>query len=474
MTEIMGCCMSVPRVSFSGGYHDEGKQMSVAADVNRKGGDKKNAGVVVRDNQARTEAPAVASFADGFFAAAFDMLRGTVFSLVGCGGGEDRGGVSGTGGTGGTSGVGGTSGSGISSSLSGNIVKIAAGANYSLALKNDGTLWGTGWNDYGELGTGDHTRRNTWEEVLSDVAAVAAGSSYSLAIRNDGTLWVTGKNDYGQLGTGDWDNRNTWEQSLLDVTAVAAGNLHSLAVKNDGTLWVTGMNNSDPPGDNDSSASQLGTGDREDRNTWEEVLSGVSAAAGGLYHSLAIMNDGTLWGTGWNGYGQLGTGDNENNRNTWGQVFSSVIAVATEVGCSLVIRSDGTLWGTGSNYWGQLGTGDTTNRNNWEQILSEVTVVAAGDEHSLAVRNDGTLWGTGRNHSIAPMSNSAGQLGLGDTTDRHVWEQVLTDVTAAVGGFEHSLAIRNDGTLWVTGENYYGQLGTGDNEDRNTWEQVSE
>src|SRR5215217_8838541 len=76
---------------------------------------------------------------------------------------------------------------------------IAGGANHSLALKNDGTVWAWGLNEDGELGDGTNTDSSTPVEVkdpndpsgyLSEVETIAAGSSHSLALKDDGTVWA--------------------------------------------------------------------------------------------------------------------------------------------------------------------------------------------------------------------------------------------------------------------------------------------
>ena len=92
--------------------------------------------------------------------------------------------------------------------------------------------------------------------------------------------------------------------------------------------------------------------------------------------------------------------------------------------------------------------------------------VAAGYQHALAVREDGTLWSWGW--------NGAGQLGhqIG-APDRNEPTQVGTDTwvqVAAAGA--NALAIRSDGTLWGWGQNYYGELGLGHAVHRGTPQQV--
>ncbi|NOK38261.1 kelch-like protein [Corallococcus exercitus] len=86
-----------------------------------------------------------------------------------------------------------------------------------------------------------------------------------------------------------------------------------------------------------------------------------------------------------------------------------------------------------------------------------VTRLAAGYGHTLALKQDGTLWAWG--------INDEGQLGDGTTTGRRTPVQVqgLTGVMAVAAGYGHTLALKQDGTLWTWGRNVEGQLGDGTN-----------
>ncbi|MCL2503216.1 MAG: cell wall-binding repeat-containing protein [Coriobacteriia bacterium] len=136
-------------------------------------------------------------------------------------------------------------------------------------------------------------------------------------------------------------------------------------------------------------------------------------------------------------------------------------AVSTGDGHSLGIREDGTLWAWGDNGSGQLGigtSGSSTNTSTPVQVgvgTDKWKTVGAGHSHSLGIREDGSLWAWGDNYY--------GQLGDGTTTHRSAPTRIGdgTDWQAVSAGDGHSLGIREDGSLWAWGDNGFGQLGDG-------------
>ena len=64
-------------------------------------------------------------------------------------------------------------------------------------------------------------------------------------------------------------------------------------------------------------------------------------------------------------------------------------------------------------------------------------------------------------------------MGNGDTTDAlSPLQPNIFGVTAIAGGFGHSLAIKDDGTVWSWGVNDQGQLGDGSTIEKHTPVQV--
>ena len=190
-------------------------------------------------------------------------------------------------------------------------------------------------------------------------------------------------------------------------------------------------------------------------------------------HSLILKNDGTLWGCGYNGYGQLGLGDT-NNKTTFTEITTNtddIKAVYCGENHNFILKNNDTLWSCGYNYCGQLGLGDTVNRYTFTKIntnVGNIKSVYCGKDHTFILKNDGTLWGCG--------DNSYGRLGLGDFNNRTTFTQITAnadDIKSVYCGWNHTLILKNDGTLWGCGQNNYGQLGLGDATNRNVFTQIT-
>jgi len=126
---------------------------------------------------------------------------------------------------------------------------------HTMAVRADGSLWGWGLNNSGQIGDGSRAERQRPSPVRvgkdSDWASVATGRWFTSAIKTDGTLWTWGANSDGRLGDGTRETRASPVRVGTDTNwaLVSSGTGHTMAIKTDGTLWGWGSNR----------AGQLGT-----------------------------------------------------------------------------------------------------------------------------------------------------------------------------------------------------------------------
>jgi alpha-tubulin suppressor-like RCC1 family protein len=274
----------------------------------------------------------------------------------------------------------------------------------------------------------------TWRQV--SIWGYSAG-----AIKTDGTLWMWGANysSYGMLGTNNATHYSSPVQTVAggsNWAYLCCGEM-TIATKTNGTLWTWGRNHLGQLGDgttvNKSSPVQVGT------STDWSYTSQPSSSGSSTYACAAIKQDGTLWLWGDNSYGNLGDNTQVNKSSpvqtvAGGTNWTQVNLIQSQV---LATKSDGSLWGWGNNGQGQLGNATGVNKSSPVQIVSGATnwsqlykafQPGSGGGAAAAIKTDGTLWTWGQ--------NNGGQLGLGDRTQRYSPTQVgsLTTWIKAVPG----------------------------------------
>lgn len=294
------------------------------------------------------------------------------------------------------------------------VTSVAAGAYHSLAV-SDGNVYAWGYNGFGQLGGGTLTSASEPKQVvastatsteilagtasfLTDAVQVAAGAYHSLALTKDLSdvrkVWAWGLNDFGQLGT------STTETSLSLVPVevlfpgttskpkqIAAAGRYSVALMDDGTVWTWGYNEYGQLGSNANST--MGT--RLPTATPTQVIfpggltPTITEISAGLMHVLARVDDGTVWGWGFNERGQLGnnpvTGDIDNSPNTAAPVralkdgvpIPGVTKIQTFGDSSFATLTNGELWGWGDNRFGQLGVSTASGELSYRKLPVRVS-----------------------------------------------------------------------------------------------------
>ena len=349
------------------------------------------------------------------------------------------------------------------------VVAIAAGGNHSVAVLSDGSVTAWGSDSYGQC---------TVPSTATNVVAVAAGGNYTLALRQDGKVVAWGDTGSGQtampllvgvssitagyahalavvrdprqpfitryprsqvvnlgadvrfsvVATGNATLTYQWKTNGVSIVGATGAELvvPEVLAGQTADYTVVVSNGAGSATSRSASLSVIGPvvawgGNASGQITVPGDLSGVTAVAGGGYHSVALLSNGTVraWG------------DNSHGQTNVPQGLTAVAAIRVGFLHTVALLSDGTV-----RTWGENGDGQSTVPAN----LTRVVAVAAGGFHTLAVKSDGSVRAWGYN-------------GSGQVT-------VPTDVGFAVGaaaGNAHTVVVRNDGTVRAWGDNSHGQ-----------------
>ncbi len=359
---------------------------------------------------------------------------------------------------------------------------IIAGYSHTCAIASDNKVYCLGSNDYGQLGNGNTTRETAPVAVSAGaipagaVKSIAAGDSHNCAIASDDKVYCWGSNEYGQIGNGIATDTPQTNPVVISagampagaVKSITAGQHHNCAIASDDKAYCWGSN----------SSGQLGRGNTTSPQTTPvAVLAGAmpvgaikSITAGGS-HTCAIASNDKVYCWGYNGYGQLGNGNN--TRQTTPVAVSAgampvgvVKSITAGSDHTCAIASDDKVYCWGYNYYGQLGNGNTgTNRNIPVAVLAGAmpagavkSIKANGSSYTCAIASDNKAycWGNNTNGQLGndgsdsnlPVAVSAGAMPAGS-------------VKSITLGGSHTCAIASDDKVYCWGDNQYGQLGNG-------------
>ncbi|KAF8409287.1 hypothetical protein HHK36_005361 [Tetracentron sinense] len=253
--------------------------------------------------------------------------------------------------------------------------QVAAGLSFTMFLTREGHVYTCGINTHGQLGHGDTLDRPTPKivellEGVGSVVQIAAGPSYALAVTDDGTVHSFGSGSNFCLGHGEQHNEvrpraiQSFRRKGIHVVRVSAGDEHVVALDSSGFVslfpkwnsvytWGKGY------------CGALGHGDEINKTT-PELLTNLKdhlavQVCARKRKTFVLVDDGTVFGCGWMGFGSLGFPDmGSSDKIMKPRILDSLRAhhisqISTGLYHTVVVTNRGLIFGFGDNERAQLG-----------------------------------------------------------------------------------------------------------------------
>ena len=284
----------------------------------------------------------------------------------------------------------------------------AKAGDVAVIVKENGDLYTWGDNVCYQLGKGYYeAEQETYEPyfVMGNVTKAVTNDHSCAAVTEDGDLYFWGHNIVYGYGNNATELYEVPTVILTGVKDVELSEYNVVALKEDGSVWMMGGTHYGALARDEGKVGSL-------VNEMTKVMDGCKDIAAGCGFAMAVKNDGTLYGWGWNAFAALGIHWNE------AEYVATPTVVATGVKSvdagnhnAYFIKNDNSLWVTGDGQYGQRGQGNemsyydsvsnTTKKYHYypEQVDTNVYSVSAGVNYVLYLKNDGTMWGCGRETS---------------------------------------------------------------------------
>lgn len=215
------------------------------------------------------------------------------------------------------------------------VKKVTAYESSSFALKQDGSVWAWGNNDYGQLGDGTTTYRGqaVQTDISEKVVDVVACSSYTVFLTESGNLYGAGvgfgatpvlltngvsaiTEDYGQGAYFTAQKGQTlyyYDRSSVQRTVPVRGSSQAVGHNNDFYIQDGSVFGKTTSGSGNN-YGQLGVGDTEQHNNYVQMRKITGARqVWNFQYTTFIQTDDGFYGTGYNGNRALANLTTENS-----------------------------------------------------------------------------------------------------------------------------------------------------------------
>lgn len=390
----------------------------------------------------------------------------------------------------------------------------------SFIIDNNGRVYGSGRNEFGQLGNGSpgaaYTRIANAVEFkipVSVQAVLVETNGYATyVLASDNKIYAAGQCWAGQLGTGvsadasmmPWEDdclpRPTPAPVVLPPVDLANDNTIPISISADAEIRVAAMKGGAAYAWGNDELGALGNGVYKNTAKPRRVKKGAASSTAYFgspgqpkvikaitdgYASYFLTDDGDIWGAGGNDTGQLGNNSPDSSSRKSGMATvrmirppsgSKYVDVQSDQGSVQMLTEDGEVWGAGINTYGQLGndtSADVVRTPRKFKISTKAVAVytsAVYDEaftsvpekhmaNTFVIDENGDVWGAGSNHH--------GQLGVGTTISHPnsqktpVKMQNVSAATEVMSGYGTTVVVAGGGKVYTVGNNANGQLGDG-------------
>lgn len=351
-------------------------------------------------------------------------------------------------------------------------IEVFGGHTTFYALPKEGNfIYVWGMNVCGCAGVG-HTREipipikvDFEARVKKIVCGKSTNNSYqsTLALCENGKVYVTGRNGAGQLGTNNTLDLNTWTQNPylsnikdIDIACVNGEGI-SMCIDNDGALFTFGHNAQGACGNNTTSNVLMPYKQVFNKKV-KLAKASINNASGINSTSLILLEDGSIYGSGYNGQKQLSVSHEFNvshflkleTLDTENRDFIDIFPASLNA-TGFALREDGRVYAFGHGKYG-FGNMHVYNNQNARPILENVKRLSIAN-HTQCTR---AFFLQEEDNLLAFGYNSDGALGIGNTTDTkqltEVFSPKIKDFKLEYFNAEANLCvITEDGSFYASG-----------------------